>query len=64
MTRRENIKISQLKPTQITVGKLQMKHKRMRLRQLDKAPAELVDFILVHPIRVVLGPHGYKASEG
>lgn len=49
------IRISQLKPTQITVGMLQVEHKRKRLRQLEKRPAELVAFILEHPIRVVLG---------
>jgi len=55
-TRHNIINISQLRPTQITVGMLQVKHKRLRLRALEKRPAELVDFILEHPIRVVLGP--------
>ena len=50
------INISQLRPTQITVGMLQVRHKRLRLRALEKRPAELLDFILEHPIRVVLGP--------
>src|SRR5271170_7229261 len=54
--RRDVIGISQLRPTQMTVGMLQVKHKRMRLRALEKRPVELVDFILEHPIRVVLGP--------
>jgi len=45
-----------LRPTQMTVGMLQVKHKRLRLRALEKRPAELLDFILEHPIRVVLGP--------
>ncbi len=57
MVSRAIVKISQLKPTQITVGRLQVKHKRARLRQLEKRPCELVDFILEHPIRVVLGPN-------
>ena len=56
MPRRANILLSQLRPTQLTVGMLQVKHKRKRLRALEKRPAELVDFILENPIRVVLGP--------
>jgi hypothetical protein len=53
---RNIIAISKLRPTQMTVGMLQVKHKRLRVRALEKRPAELVDFILEHPIRVVLGP--------
>lgn len=45
-------------PTQLTVGMLQVKHKRSQLRVFEKRPAELVDFILEHPVRVVLGPAG------
>lgn len=56
MTQRGSIEIARLRPTQITVGMLQVKHKRARLEALEKRPAELVDFILAHPIRVVLGP--------
>lgn len=56
--RRANIQLSQLRPTQITVGMLEVKHKRKRLRGLEKRPAELVEFILEMPIRVVLGPAG------
>ena len=52
------IELSNLRPTQLTVGMLQVKHKRERLRAFEKRPAELVDFILEHPIRVVLGPSG------
>ena len=55
-TRRPNVAIAQLRPTQFTVGMLKVKHKRRRLRALEKRPAELVDFILEMPIRVVLGP--------
>ena len=55
-SRRSIIPISQLRPTQVTVGALQVKHKRARLKSLENRPAELVDFILVHPIRIVLGP--------
>jgi hypothetical protein len=55
-THQENVAISQLRPTQFTVGMLEVKHKRKRLRALEKRPAELVDFILEMPIRVVLGP--------
>ena len=58
LPRRENILLSRLRPTQLTVGRLEVKHKRKRLRALEKRPAELVDFILEMPIRVVLGPVG------
>jgi hypothetical protein len=51
-----SISIVQLRPTQITVGMLQVEHKRKQLRQLEKRPSELIEFILEHPIRVVLGP--------
>jgi len=50
------ITLSALRPTQMTVGLLHVKNKRRRLRELEKRPAELVDFILEHPIRVVHGP--------
>jgi hypothetical protein len=56
LPRRANILLSQLRPTQLTVGMLQVKHKRKRLRALERRPSELVDFILENPIRVVLGP--------
>ena len=56
--RRNVIELSQLKPTQVTVGMLQVEHKRERLRELVRRPSELIDFILEHPIRVVLGPAG------
>lgn len=42
----------------MTVGMLQVKHKCKRLKELKKRPIELVQFILLHPIRVVLGPKG------
>lgn len=52
------IALSKLRPTQITVGMLQVKHKRKRIKALAKRPVELVEFILERPIRVVLGPKG------
>jgi hypothetical protein len=52
----ESIAISRLRPTQLTVGMLEVKRKRKRLRTLEKKPAEIVEFILQMPIRVVLGP--------
>jgi hypothetical protein len=58
MTSRNVIFLSQLKPTQLTVGMLQVQHKRKRMRELLRRPTELVEFILEHPIRVVLGPGG------
>ena len=54
--RMESIAISRLRPTQLTVGMLEVKRKRKRLRALEKKPAEMVGFILETPIRVVLGP--------
>jgi len=55
--RRENIELWRLRPTQLTVGMLEVQLKRKRLRELEKRPGELVDFILEAPIRVVLGPN-------
>src|SRR5580698_7290502 len=52
----ENVELSKLRPTQLTVGMLEVKSKRKRLRQLEKRPGELVHFVLENPIRVVLGP--------
>ena len=54
----ENVEISRLRPTQLTVGMLEVKVKRKRLRGLEKRPGELVAYILEVPIRVVLGPLG------
>src|SRR5580698_2377894 len=54
--RRENVELFRLRPTQLTVGMLEVKHKRRRLRQLEKQPGQLVAFILEMPIRVVIGP--------
>ena len=55
--RRENVAISKLRPTQLTIGMLEVKHKHKRLRALEKRPSELVGFILEMPIRVVLWPN-------
>ena len=58
-TRRiENVALSQLRPTQLSVGMLEVKFKRRRLGLLEGRPGELVAFILENPIRVVLGPAG------
>jgi hypothetical protein len=54
--RRENIEISRLRPTQLSVGMLEVKEKRKRLRELERRPGELVNYILELPIRVVFGP--------
>lgn len=51
------IAIAQLKPTQITVGMRLVEHKCRQLQGLQKRPSELVEFILQHPIRVVIGPN-------
>ena len=47
---------TRLRPTQLTVGMLEVELKRRRLRDLEKRPGELVAFILPTPIRVVIGP--------
>lgn len=54
--RRESIDLSRLRPTQFTVGMREVKFKRKHLRALERRPAELVNYILLTPIRVVLGP--------
>jgi hypothetical protein len=51
-----NVLLSKLRPTQLTVGMLEVKRKRKRLRALERRPSELVEFILENPVRVVLGP--------
>lgn len=56
----QNILVKRLRPTQMTVGKHLVRLKRQGLRQLEKRPQELVNFILSHPIRVVLGPDGHS----
>ncbi len=56
--RHNSIDLSQLKPTQVTVGMLEVEHKRRRLQSLVRRPGELIAFILEHPIRVVMGPAG------
>ncbi len=53
-----SIELDRLRPTQLTVGMLQVKAKRKQLKALKKRPSELVQFILEHPVRVVLGPAG------
>lgn len=52
----QDVELSKLRPTQLTVGMLQVKSKRKRLRELERRPGELVGFVLENPIRVVLGP--------
>jgi hypothetical protein len=52
----KNIAVDRLRPTQFTVGMRQVKQKRKQLKELERRPGEMVEFILCHPIRVVLGP--------
>jgi hypothetical protein len=52
----QSVALTRLRPTQLTIGLLEVEHKRSRLRQLEKRPSELVAYILEMPIRVVLGP--------
>ncbi len=56
----QDIAVKSLRPTQMAVGKHLVKLKRQGLRALEKRPQELVNFILAHPIRVVLGPGGHS----
>jgi hypothetical protein len=53
------IALSQLRCTQITVGMQQSEHKREKIKELSKRPGELLDYLMKHPIRVVLGPDGH-----
>ena len=52
----QSVSIKRLRPTQIAVGQKLVRMKRKGLRVLEGKPQELIDFILVHPIKVVLGP--------
>jgi hypothetical protein len=54
----QSVAIKLLRPTQIAVGQKLVRLKRKGLRGLEGKPQELIDFILVHPIKVVLGPDG------
>ena len=53
-----SVEVKSLMPTQIAVGFKLVKAKRKGLRALLKQPSELVEFILEHPIRVIMGPKG------
>ena len=52
----QSVAVKLLRPTQIAVGMKLVKHKRKGLRERERKPQELVDFILANPIRVVAGP--------
>ena len=52
----QSVAVKLLRPTQIAVGMRLVKHKRKGLRERERKPQELVDFILLNPIRVVAGP--------
>lgn len=52
----QSVAVKLLRPTQIAVGKKLVKHKRKGLRERERKPQELVDFILANPIRAVAGP--------
>lgn len=51
-----SVAVKLLRPTQIAVGMKLVKYKRKGLRERERKPQELVDFILANPIRVVAGP--------
>ncbi len=52
----QSVAIKLLRPTQIAVGQKLVRMKRKELCRLEGKPQELIDFILVHPIKVVMGP--------
>ncbi len=52
----QSIAVKALRPTQIAVGQYLVKMKRKGLRERERKPQELVDYILDNPIRVVAGP--------
>jgi len=52
----KSVKVKSLRPTQMAVGMKLVKFKRKGLRAEEKRPSELLDYILLHPIRVVAGP--------
>lgn len=54
----QSVAIKLLRPTQIAVGQKLVRMKRKGLRGLEGKPQELIEFILAHPIKVVLGPDG------
>jgi hypothetical protein len=55
----QSVAVKLLRPTQIAVGMKLVKHKRKGLRERERKPQELVDFILANPIRAVLGPNAH-----
>lgn len=52
----QSVELKLLRPTQIAVGMQLVKSKRKGIRKLERRPAELVEFILENPIRVIAGP--------
>jgi len=52
----QSVLVKNLRPTQIAVGYKLVKAKRKGLRERERKPQELVDFIIANPIRVVAGP--------
>lgn len=52
----QSVAIKLLRPSQIAVGQKLVRMKRKGLRGLEGKPQELIDFILMHPIKVVMGP--------
>ena len=52
----QSVAVKLLRPTQIAVGMKLVKAKRKGLRDRERKPQELVDFILANPLRVVAGP--------
>ncbi|MDE2600673.1 MAG: hypothetical protein KGL40_13735 [Rhodocyclaceae bacterium] len=56
MTDVREVEIHQLRPTQLTVGMIEVRHKQAHLEKMK--PQEQRDFMLAHPIPAVQGPDG------
>jgi hypothetical protein len=56
MPKLHEVEIHRLRPTQITVGLIEVEDKRLRLEAMKKH--EQTDFLLNHPIPAVWGPDG------
>lgn len=57
MARIQEVEIRQLRPTQLTVGFIEVRHKQAHLEKLKVG--EQRDFMRAHPIPAVLGPSGH-----
>ena len=56
MTKIHDIAVNHLRPTQITVGMIEVNEKKKHLKDLADHPHHLKEFLTEHPIPVVGGP--------